>query len=111
MHSFYIQVYTDEDMYGTLARALRERGYDALSTPEAENTGQTDDEQLRYAIAQQRAIVTFNVADFVQLHTEYLHANIAHCGIIVSKRVPIGEVVKRMLHLLNSLTADEMRNR
>lgn len=111
MNSLYIGVYTDEDMYGTLARALRERGYDALSTPEAGNTGYTDDEQLRYAISQQRAIVTFNVADFVQLHTDYLHGNINHWGIIVSKRVPIGEVVKRMLHLLNGLTADEMQNR
>lgn len=35
MNSLYIHVYTDEDLYGTIARALRERGYDAISTPEA----------------------------------------------------------------------------
>lgn len=74
MNSLYIHVYTDEDMYGTIARALRDRGYDAISTPEARNLGQSDAEQLRYAISQQRAILTFNVRDFVQLHTEYLHS-------------------------------------
>jgi hypothetical protein len=111
MNSLYIHVYTDEDMYGTIARALRERGYDAISTPEAGNLGQSDAEQLHYAIIQERAILTFNVGDFVQLHTEYLHSNLEHWGIIVSKRVPIGEVVRRMLNLLNSLTADEMQNR
>jgi predicted nuclease of predicted toxin-antitoxin system len=111
MNSLYIQAYTDEDMYGTIARALRDRGYDVISTPEAGNIGQSDQEQLQYAILQQRTLITFNVADFVQLHAEYLQADSVHWGIIVSKRLPIGEVVKRMLNLLNSLTADEMRNR
>ncbi len=111
MNSLYIRVYTDEDMYGTIVRALRERGYDAISTPESKNLGQSDPEQLRSAISQQRAIVTFNVGDFVQLHTEYLQSHLEHWGIIVSKRLPIGDVVKRMLNLLNNLTADEMRNR
>lgn len=111
MNALYIHVYTDEDMYGTIARALRERGYDAISTPEAGNLGHTDVEQLHYAASQQRAILTFNVRDFVQLHAEYLPKNEFHWGIIVSKRLPIGEIVKRMLHLLNTVTADEMQNR
>ena len=68
-------------------------------------------EQLHYAISHQRAILTFNVRDFVQLHNEYLQSNQEHWGIIVSRRLPIGEVVRRMLTLLNSLTADEMLNR
>lgn len=55
--------------------------------------------------------MTFNVGDFMHLHAEYFQAQMTHWGIIVSKRLPIGEVVKRMLHLLNSLTADEMQNR
>jgi hypothetical protein len=111
MNSLYIHVYTDEDMYGTIARALRDRGYDAISTPEAGNLGQTDTEQLHYAIAQQRSILTFNVRDFVMLHTEYINSNQDHWGIIVSKRLFLGDIVKRMLNLLNSLTAGEMQNR
>ncbi|GAK59978.1 hypothetical protein U27_06965 [Candidatus Vecturithrix granuli] len=107
MSALYIHVYTDEDMYGTIARALRERGYDAISTPEAGNLGQTDVD----AVSQQRAILTFNVRDFVQLHAEYLQNNNSHWGIIVSKRFPIGEIVKRMLHLLNAMTVDEMQNK
>ncbi len=111
MRSLYIPIYTDEDMYGTIARALRDRGYDAISTPEAGNLGQPDHDQLQSAISQHRAILTFNVCDFVQLHALYIQSNQEHWGIIVSKRLPLGEVIKRMLNLLNSLTADDMRNR
>ncbi len=98
-------------MYGSIARALRERGYDAISTPEAGNIGQSDEDQLLYAISRKRAILTFNVCDFVLLHTEYIQSNQKHWGIVVSKHLPIGVVVRRMLALLNSLTDDEMQNR
>lgn len=111
MELFYLQVYTDEDMYATVARALRERGYDAVTTPEMGNLGRSDVDQLIYAVSQKRAILTFNVHDFVQLHKEYIRFNREHWGIIVSKRLPLGEVVKRMLNLLNNLSAEEMHNR
>ena len=111
MNSLYLRIYTDEDVYGTVARALRDRGYDAISTPEAGNLGQSDEEQLEYAISERRTIMTCNVGDFMRLHTEYLQANREHCGMIVSKRLPISEMIRRMFTLLNGLSADEMRNR
>ncbi len=37
MELLYIKIYTDEDLYGTVARALRSRGYDAVTTPETGN--------------------------------------------------------------------------
>jgi hypothetical protein len=111
MGALYISIYTDEDVYGSVVRALRDRGYDAISTPEAGNLEQSDAEQLSYAVSQKRAILTFNVRDFVQLHTEYIQSNREHWGIIVSKRLPIGSVVRCMLNLLNSVSADEMQNR
>lgn len=111
MNSLYLRIYTDEDVYGTVARALRDRGYDAMSTPEAGNLGHSDEEQLTYAISALRAILTCNVGDFMRLHTEYLQTNREHCGIIVSKRLPVSEMIRRMLALLNGISADEMRNR
>lgn len=111
MNTLYLRVYTDEDVYGTVARALRDRGYDAISTPEAGNLGQTDDEQLRYAISEQRTILTCNVGDFMRLHTEALQTNREHWGIILAKRLPISEMIRRMLTLLNHLSGDEMGNR
>lgn len=95
----------------SMARALRDRGYDAMSTPEAGNLGHSDEEQLAHAISERRTILTCNVGDFMQLHTEYLQSNREHCGIIVSKRLPIREMIRRMFALLNSISADEMRNR
>ena len=34
-----------------------------------------------------------------------------HCGIIVSEQYPIGELLRRMLNLLMSLSIKDMRNR
>jgi len=107
----YIRIYTDEDIYGCVARALRERGYAAISTPETGNLGQSDKFQLSYAVSRKRAILTFNVRDFVQLHNRYIQYNRDHWGIIVSKRLPVGVVIKHACTLLNRLTADEMKNR
>jgi len=41
-----INLYLDEDVDPLLARVLRERGYDCMSTQEAQNRGITDAEQL-----------------------------------------------------------------
>lgn len=111
MKTLYIRIYTDEDVYGTVARALRDRGYDAITTPEAGNLGRSDEEQLAFAISERRTILTCNVGDFVRLHTETRQANREHGGMIVSKRLPISEMIRRMLALLNGISADEMRNR
>ncbi|GAK51230.1 hypothetical protein U14_02473 [Candidatus Moduliflexus flocculans] len=46
MNSLYLRIYTDEDAYETVARALRDRGYDAISTQEAGKLGHADEEQL-----------------------------------------------------------------
>ena len=107
----YIKIYTDEDVFGTVARALRDRGFDAVSTPEAGNLGLSDLEQLCHAVSQHRTILTFNVSDFIQLHTQFRENNQEHYGIIVCKRLHVSEIIKRMLLLLNGLLAEEMKNR
>ncbi|MBM3239471.1 hypothetical protein FJZ31_24525 [Candidatus Poribacteria bacterium] len=106
-----ISIYTDEDIHGQVALQLRRRGFDALSATEAGNLGIPDEEQLNFAIQHRRAILSFNRRDFCRMHTEYLTSGQQHCGIIVSPQFPIGEVVKRCLRLLSTLTAEEMVNR
>lgn len=76
-----IQIFTDEDVYGDIAAALRHAGVDAISTPEAGRLGQTDEEQLNWAIQAGRTIITFNVAHFASLHTHWLASGRHHAGI------------------------------
>mgnify|MGYP001025447253 CR=1 FL=1 len=72
--------------------------------------GLTDNEQLSYAASQGRALFTFNAADYVRLHLDWLRGGEQHYGIIVSEQLPVGETVCRLLGLLNRVSAEEMRN-
>lgn len=80
-----IRLFTDEQIDVALTPALRQRGYDAESCHEAGRANQSisDEEQLRYATAEGRAILTFNIADFYRLDADWKAAGLAHCGIIV----------------------------
>lgn len=103
--------FTDEDVYGAVAPALRRAGIDAVSTPEAGYTGLADEAQLERAAVDARVLVTFNVGHFAGLHQEYLRTGRRHAGIVVSSQRPIGDVLRRLLHLAATLDADTMRNR
>ena len=55
-------------MDSDLVRALRLRGVDVLTTHDSGYIGEPDDFQLGVAIAEGRALYSFNVADFMSLH-------------------------------------------
>lgn len=90
--------------------ALRQRGYNVLNVGEAKRSGLSDAEQLTYAAEQGRAIFSFNAADYIALHLEYLTQERTHARIIVAKQIPISETVRRLLHLLNRISAEEIQN-
>jgi len=109
-----IRLYIDEDIYPALAFALRQRGFDAVSAQEEGNLGLTDEEQLIFAISRNRAILTFNVGHFKELHTRWINANKLHKGIIVSRQIPkkhFGALLQRTLRMLNLLTMKEIKNK
>ena len=106
----FIALYTDADVGLALAKQLRERGYDALSALEIGKFQPTDQEQLDYAISQRRTILTFNQRHFEPLYEEYWNAGKEHYGIIVSEQIAVGEMLRRTLKLLNSVSAGEMKN-
>jgi predicted nuclease of predicted toxin-antitoxin system len=110
--SLFVALYTDEDVTDDLAPALRRRGYDAQSTAEAGNLSLSDEDQLRYAAEQGRAILTYNIEDFILLAHQWHEQGIEHAGIILSEQFSqrqFGELLRQLLRLLDSLTADEMR--
>ena len=110
--SLLVALYTDEDVTDDLAPALRRRGYDAQSTAEAGNVSLADEDQLRYAAAQGRALFTYNIADIIALARQWHAQGIDDAGIIVSEQFSqrqFGALLRQLLRLLDNLTADEMR--
>lgn len=103
--------FTDEDVYGSVGSGLRRAGIDAISTPEAGRLGQSDESQLAWASAEGRLLVTFNVAHFAWLHTECLRQDRHHAGVVVSSQRPIGDMVRRLLHITVAMDAESMRGR
>jgi hypothetical protein len=106
----FIAFYTDADVDQELARQLRRRGFDAISAREMNNYLLTDREQLEFAIGKHRTILSYNIEDWIPLYDEYWHAGKKHYGIIVSEQIPLGELMRRVLRLLDTITADEMIN-
>lgn len=106
-----IRFFTDEDIYGTVAPALRRAGVDALSTPEAGRLCESDESQLSWATLENRVLVTFNVGDFTALHIEWIKSGRSHAGIVCSSQRPLRDVLRRLLNLADKLDAKAMRNR
>ncbi len=106
----FITLYTDADVGPDLAKQLRERGFDAVSALELGRYQLSDQEQINYAVSEKRAILTFNVKHFTPLFEEYCNTGKEHYGVIVSDQIAFGELLRRTLNLLNTVTADEMKN-
>jgi predicted nuclease of predicted toxin-antitoxin system len=104
----FIDIYLDEDVDVLVADLLRARGFIAVTTRDAGNLGTSDSNQLSYAVSAQKALLTHNRVDFEALANSYRVAGQTHFGIIIAVRRPAHEVVRRLLAILNQVTADEM---
>ncbi len=106
-----LKLFLDEDIHTGLSHALRQRGYDVVHAQDLKRKGKSDSEQLAFAVQEERCLVTFNVRDFVHLHNEYAAQNREHWGIIVSRQMPIGETLRRLLKKVGLATREDLRNR
>ncbi len=103
----------DEDsMDRVLVRALQARGVDVTTALDEGMIERSDAEHLDYATAQGRVLYTFNVADFYRLHMSYPAQGKSHAGIILARqqRYSVGEQMRRLLKLVATKSAEEMRN-
>lgn len=80
------RLYADEDFDRHVVLELRSLGHDVLTVQDAGQANQrtTDEQILRFATADGRAVVTFNRRDFIALHKSAQ----PHAGIIVCTRDP-----------------------
>jgi len=109
----FIRIYTDEHVTALLAPALRRRGYVAQSCVEANALGWDDEEHLAYAAECGMAFLTSDASDFILLARRWYADGREHAGIIVApefSRQQVGILLRWTLRLLDSLTADELRN-
>ena len=109
-----LRFHLDEDCQAAaLGAALREHGIDTTTTNEVGKLGVDDDGQLQHATDTGRVIVSNNIGDFSASHGRWLVAGRDHAGIVLfpQQRYAVGEIVRRLLHLRNALTAEDMRNR
>jgi len=105
-----IKLYLDENVPEAVSTALRLRGYNVLTVKDAERKGLSDVEQLKYASSHNRVMFTFNVADFHKIHLEFIRSGVDHSGIILSKQLPIGTIVKALLKLLSGIRHEKVGN-
>ena len=108
-----LRLYIDEDtMSHALVNALRARGVDVVTPLDIELMGHSDEGQLQFAAGSGRAMFSFNVGDFFQLHTEWQSIGREHAGIILAQQqqFSVGELMRRLLRLTAGKTAESMRN-
>ncbi len=110
MNHLFIDLYLDEDVNVLIADLVRARGFRVTTTQAARQVGTTDANQLAFATTQRKAILTHNRVHFEALAQKYLEEKKAHSGIIIAVRRPPKELSRRVLILLDSVTADEIEN-
>lgn len=110
MTSLFIELYLDEDVSVLVAALLRGRGFSALTTHDESRLGLTDADQLAHSVSLNRTLLTHNRADFEALARRYADEGREHCGIILARRYPPYELLRRLMRLLDQVTADEMKN-
>lgn len=109
-----IRLYLDEDaMEKALVKALQTQGIDVTSALTEQRLGDEDEHQLLYSIEQQRVVYTFNNKHFTVLHTAFIERGQSHAGIIVAQKdlYSVGEQMRRLARLVNTLSAEEMQDR
>ena len=111
MSGLFASLYLDEDVDVLIASVLRSRAFSATTTLDAAQVGNSDLNQMEYAIEQGMAVLTHNRKHFEELAREYYSSGRIHFGIIIAVRRQPNEIANRLLVLLNELSAEDFKNR
>ncbi len=100
----------DEMLSGAIAEQLRARDLDAVAVVESSRLlGTPDEELLAHAVAEERVLVTANIADFAAIATDWRAAGREHAGLVyvTSRAFPqdrsfVGAIVSSLMGLHHS---------
>ncbi|MEQ9618789.1 MAG: DUF5615 family PIN-like protein [Deltaproteobacteria bacterium] len=110
MNKLFSELYLDEDVDVLVARLIEAHGFSVITTRDAGQLGNTDIEQLNFAVNNGKTLLTHNRVDFELLAKNFADISREHSGIIIASRNSPYEIVRRLLLILNQVTADEMKN-
>jgi hypothetical protein len=103
-----IRYFCDQNTHGAVAPGLRLHGIDVLTALEAGRCGLPDPDQLAFATAQERVMVTHD-PDYLALHNSGVsHAGIAWCH---ATKYGVGTLIQMLVLLHGVSDRDSMRNR
>ncbi len=105
-----IKLFLDEQVWTGLTEAIRKRGYDVLHVQDAGRKSEKDEPLLKFATEQGRTILTYNAKHFVPLAEVWYEAGQDHAGIVLSDEIEKGDLIRRVTKLLETVTAEEMKN-
>lgn len=103
-----MKILLDEHMPRAVAEQLRVHSHDAVAVTERpELRGLSDRDLFVYAQSEGRAIVTYNVDDFLDLDHEYRSLERAHAGLVLisARRFPrrsVGPLVRALEGFINA---------
>ena len=110
MNHLFIEFYLDEDVSTLVADLIRARGFVVTTTHQAGQGGRSDAEQLNYAVSRHATLVTHNRADFELLARQYFNSGLKHYGMVIAVQRPAREIARRLLIILDRVTADEIED-
>jgi hypothetical protein len=98
---------------GRVVSALRDAGFDVLTTFDADNQDHPDPDQLAFALDQGRILYSANVPDYARINRDWARAGRVHAGIVLRsfQSMPIGDQVRALTRLCTELSEHEMRGR
>ena len=100
-----IRYYTDEHVSKAVVRALRRRGVDVLTTPEAGMLNARDEDHMTRARDEGRVIFTQD-DDFLRLAAGRVHAGIVYAA----QATPLRAIISGLMLIHQVLDATEMAN-
>ena len=101
----------DEQVTYKVAEALRDRAHDVTAVAEIPSLrGLSDRDVFDLAKRQQRAVVTYNVVDFIEILREVASSGEEHWGLVLvnSKRLPNSDI-GGLIAALDALLANPPR--
>ena len=105
-----VKLLLDEHIWEGLTEALTQRSYDAVHILHTGQRSIDDESLLEFAVAQGRALLTYNARHFVPLVRLWYEVGREHAGVILSIQLPPTELLKQAERLLVALSADDLKN-
>ena len=101
-----MKLYLDEDISPKVSIILRQKGMDAVSAHETGMLEASDEEQLSFAAAEGRVMVTRNRDDFITLTVQFFDDLKPHRGLIIIPHTIPGFEFSKLATLLVKFSKD-----